>query len=189
MVDIVSALSVQAIGELSTDELEAAWPAYEAAFEQINRLSMQRHLMTLTEFVTVCGDPRITKYLATDGHGAFRGLSVLTNHLPAWPLVAPEFFAHHFPETYAAQEIWYLGFAYVANPRSDGRVFQALIEHMSLPARAAHGMVFMDFSAANVARLIPGIRRTVQRLDPEHTFQRYDSQEFWGFDFRQGATA
>lgn len=160
------------------------WHLYLGAFTDLNRLAAQRHLMTPTEFNDVCSDPRITKYIAVRGDGAVAGMSVMTNDLSAWPLIAEPYFQHHWPVQYAAREIWYLGFACVEHPGHDGHVFEKLIEVMAEAPRAAHGLVFMDFCTANVARLIRGIRRTVARLDPEHTFHLYDSQQFWGFDFR-----
>lgn len=163
------------------------WHLYADAFTDLNRLAAQRHLMTPAEFNTVCSDPRITKYIATRGDGTVLGMSVLTNDLAAWPLIAESYFEHHWPEQYAARQIWYLGFACVAGSGLlAGLVFEKLIEQMAVGARAVRGMVFMDFCTANVARLIRGIRRTVARLDPEHTFSVYDTQQFWGFDFSKG---
>lgn len=189
MVDIVSAYVVHSFPELSLDREAEAWDLYVAAFEPLKTVAVQRHLMTRDEFTTVATDRRVTKYLATGTDGRLLGMSTLTNDLDAVPLVEPAWFAHHFPAPYTARQIWYLGFACVRDPSAirSGLVFSKLIDHMAIPARLTRGMVFMDFCTANVARLIPGIRRTVARLDPEHTLQVYDGQEFWGFDFREGA--
>lgn len=190
MVDVVSAYAVHSFSALVGDYADEAWNLFSVAFASMRTAAMQRHMMTRPEFDTVMADTRVTKYLATDGTGML-GMSTLTNDLDAVPLIEPAWFEHRFPAPYTARQIWYLGFACVRDPATltGGKVFSALIDHMAIPARLTRGMVFMDFATANAARLVPGIRRTVARLDPEHTFERYDSQEFWGFDFREGATA
>lgn len=180
---VTPSFAVHQFDALPPDTTAQAYRMYVDAFADIARLAAQRHLMTGDEFTAVCTDPRIIKYVATTGSGAVTGMATLTNDLDAWPLVSTHYFAHHWPDLYMQRRIWYLGFACVAHPGVDGHIFESLIEHMSIPVRDAHGMVFMDFCTANVARLIRGIRRTVARLDPDHTFQVYDSQQFWGFDF------
>lgn len=181
-----TAVTVTTYTDLPRDLFDDCWLMYEAAFTPLARLAAQRHLMTMAEFLTVVRDPRITKYVATNPDGTVVGMSTLTNQLAAWPLISVPYFSHNWPEPYARGRIWYLGFACVTHPRHDGPAFEQLITRMAVGPRAAHGMVFMDFCTANVLRLIPGIRRTVARLDPEHTFQVYDRQEFWGFDFTPG---
>lgn len=189
MVDVVNTFAVHSYTGLSEDTTADAWNLYAQAFEESKKIAMQRHLMTPDEFTAVTGDRRVTKYLATGTDGHLVGMSTLTNHLDAVPLIEPAWFAERFPAPFHNREIWYLGFACVADPRTltGGLVFEKLIEHMAIPARMTRGMVFMDFATANRTRLIPGIRRTVARLDPEHTLQVYDAQEYWGFDFRQEA--
>ncbi len=178
-----SAFAVHAFAELSPDTTAAAYHMYVDAFTDLARLAAQNHLMTVSEFAAICADRRITKYVATNGNGAVVGMSTLTNDLDAVPLISTHFFAHHWPDLYMARKIWYLGFACVADPGTDGHIFVALIEQMYIPARDARGMVFMDFCTHNVARLVRGIGRTVARMDPDHTFQVYDAQQYWGFDF------
>jgi hypothetical protein len=180
-----AAFAVKEHATLPPSLFDDCWFLYTDAMARLAHLAIQRHLMTPAEFRAVCNDPRITKYTAVRD-GAVVGMSVLTDDLTAVPLIEPRWFAHHFPDQYAARNIWYLGFACVTGGGAvAGHVFARLIERMATGARAARGMVFMDFCSANVARLIPGIRLAVKRLDPDHTFRVYDSQEFWGFDFRE----
>lgn len=172
---------------LSSVLAQDCWDLYADAFTDLNRLAAQRHLMTPAEFSAVCADTRITKYLALRGDGTVLGMSVMTNDLDSWPLIAPAYFEHHWPEQYAARQIWYLGFACVSGTGPlVGIVFEQLIEEMAVGARACRGMVFMDFCTKNAARLVRGISRTISRIDPDHSFGVYDTQQIWGVDFSKG---
>jgi hypothetical protein len=170
---------------LTLDLTDRAYDLYAAAFADVEIMAAQRHLMTLREFREICTDQRMTKYLVTDPDGEIQGMSVLTPHLHALPLLSPPFFRHRWPAQFTAEQIWYIAFACVRHPGSQGAVFERLIDRMSQPAMAARGLVFMDMCHVNVNLLLPGIRRTVARLPLEPRVQLHDSQQFWGFDFTQ----
>jgi hypothetical protein len=174
---------------LGSQTMRDAWHLYRDAFTDLARLAAQRHLMTRAELAQVCTDERIVKYVAIDGAGVLRGLSVMTNDLDAWPLISPPYFEHHWPTLYEQRRIWYLGFACVTDPGTvaAGAVFAKLIEQMWQVPSGNRGMVWMDFCNLRAAALVPGIRNVVRRLGRPHTFRPYDAQQFWAFDFtREG---
>jgi hypothetical protein len=184
-----SPAQVVQMAALGAQTMDDAWHLYRDSFADLAARAVQRHLMTHAEFAQVCTDPRITKFVAIDGEGVLRGLSVMTTDLGAWPLISPQYFARHWPTLYEQRRIWYLGFACVTDPRTitGGRVFARLIEQMWAEPSAARGMVWMDFCNQRADHLVPGIRLIVLRLGRPHTFRPYDAQQFWAFDFtREG---
>ncbi len=90
---------VKVVDLITEDELiEAAWRLYEEAFQDLKSLAVQRHLMYRSEFDEVMRDSRVQKYLCYEDDGTLCGLSTYTNDLHAIPLIAPEYFEHHWPE-------------------------------------------------------------------------------------------
>jgi hypothetical protein len=89
--------------------VEEAWSLYVQLFTEVDELAAQRHLMTYDEFAEVYHDPRVLKFYEFD-RGSLIGMSVLTQHLDAWPLISPRFFARRWPAHYSRQAIWYVGF-------------------------------------------------------------------------------
>lgn len=184
-----SPAQVVQMAALGARTLDDAWLLYHEAFADLATRTVQRHLMTHAEFAQVCTDQRITKFVAIDGDGVLRGLSVMTTDLDAWPLISAAYFERHWPTLHAQRQIWYLGFACVADPGTitGGKVFARLIEQMWVEPAAARGMVWMDFCNERADNLVPGIRAIVRRLGRAHTFRPYDAQQFWAFDFtREG---
>src|ERR1700753_3252601 len=106
---------VKVIDQITDDDLhEAVWKLYEDSFAELRSLAVQRHLMYRSEFDEVMRDTRIGKYLALDDDGTVCRIATYTNDLEAVPLIAPEYFERHYPEQYAAQKIWYIGFVAVS---------------------------------------------------------------------------
>lgn len=171
----------------------AAWQSYRTAFEPINALAAQRHLMTYNEFETVMTDARVRKHFATvGGHlvadgtvigGQVVGMSVITNDLWAWPLISPAYFARRWPTHYRQNRIFYVGFV-LALPNAPITTFRDLIADMAQPVFACQGIAVMDFCTANVDRKVPAATdRILHRLHPDTNGDRVDAQEFWAWRF------
>jgi hypothetical protein len=140
--------------------------------------------MTEKEFIDVALNPLITKYLAVTG-GHMQGLSVITQRLEQWPLIAPEYFERHFPGQYAARRIFYVGFVAVKPEGRTQQLFPRIIRAMYGPVIAVNGIAVMDFCAINVdAYDIPKATTMIlQRLNPLAGGHMLDRQEFWAWDF------
>src|SRR4051812_24693356 len=173
---------IKVIDQITDADLhEAVWKLYQDAFEELNTMAVQRHLMFRSEFDEVMSDSRVHKYLAMDDDGTLCGLATYTNDLDAVPLISPQYFERHWPEHYAAQKIWYIGFVAV-DPQSQGReVFANLVEQMYLVASAQNGLVGLDICSYNDdARHMSRIfRLMVSRLSGNMRFNRIDQQSFW----------
>lgn len=159
---------------------------YMNTFADIDGLAAQRHLMTGDEFRDVAMDPRITKHVAwaerDDGQYP-AGLSVITNHLDAWPLISPRYFQRRWPLHYEDRRIFYIGFVCV-KPNAPTSTFRDLITDMSEQVFAADGIAVMDFCTANVVKGLP--RATgwlLNNLHDKAVGGRIDAQEFWAWRF------
>jgi hypothetical protein len=170
---------------LPHDVLNSAWELYYTAFEEVNTLAAQSHMMTWENFSDVMGDKRIRKYVAADEHGTV-GLSVITNDLEAWPLISPAFFERRWPENVAAGNIWYVGFVAVRqDPRPEPGVFAEIIRAMYQPIIDSQGIAVMDYCLYNVqTRGLPAAaHRIIERINPEVSSSILDAQYFYGYRF------
>lgn len=181
---------VKIIDQITDDEtINAAWSLYQEAFEELRSLAVQRHLMYRDEFEAVMRDQRVAKYLALRDDGTLCGISTYTNELEAVPLIAPEWFARHWPEHYASKRIWYIGFVAV-HPQAQGRrAFRDLVEQMYLVASNQNGLVGLDICTHNdeVRHMSRVFRSMISRWSPTMKFDRIDQQSYWLYHFPSAA--
>jgi hypothetical protein len=177
---------IKIVEQINDDEtLEAAWELYLGAFRELNTMAVQRHLMYRHEFDEVMNDQRVQKHLCVDDDGTLCGLSTYTNDLTAVPLIAPEYFERHWPEHYAANKIWYIGFV-ALHPQAQGRrMFRQMVEQLYIIAATQGGLVGIDICSYNdeVLNFSHIFRSMVERLMPNMRFQRIDQQSYWLYDF------
>lgn len=164
--------------------LNEAWNLYSAMFADIDELAAQRHLMTLAEFASVYHHPDVLKFYAHDDNtGRLIGMSVMTRHLEAWPLISPRYFARRWPHHFSEQAIWYVGFVGVQPRHIHG--FHHLIAAMYPYVQATHGIAVMDFCSYNCAtRRLPTITlKLLERLNPAARKEIADTQTFIAYQF------
>lgn len=168
--------------KLSDDQCGAAWRLYEAAFADLDTVTVQRHLMLRHEFDEVARDGRVDKYLAHTDGGVLCGLATYTNDLYAMPLISPRYFARRFPQHFADRRIWYCGFVAVA-PGHEG-VFAAMVEAMYSVADREGGIISLDYCRRNVDRGLPrAVRIMLHRVSGGRVqCEAADHQEFWIYD-------
>lgn len=161
-----------------------AWQLYQTAFEELNTLAVQRHLMNHDEFLGVMDDQRVGKYLALDDTGRLAGLSTYTNDLDAVPLVSPPFFARHYPEHYEQRRIWYVGFLAVADG-APVTTYGELIEAMYRMSEPTAGISVLDVCARTdqVRHLPRATRALLQRISGNCRMTRLDEQSYWLYEF------
>jgi len=173
-------------------ELEDAWKMYESTFSEINGLAVQRHLFYQPEFVEVCLDPRVQKWIAYDDQGLILGMALITNQLDSWSLISPVYFERRYPDRFHRGAIWYIGFVGVDRTRKGSlHVFSALIGGMYPQVRDSAGMAVMDFCAynADVRRLPEVTRALLTKFNPRTRHYVLDAQSFHGYTFDGEATA
>jgi hypothetical protein len=179
-------MDVKVVDKVGADLLDEAWTLYFDAFEELNTLAVQRHLMWRWEFDDVMADARIRKYLALDDTGRLVGLSAYTNDLHAVPLISPAYFRRHYPAEYAAGQVWYCEFVAVTRSgkdQPDGGAFAALVEAMWRDANG--GIIALDMCRINAD--VRGMSRVVplmlHRLAGEVRTERADEQSYWIYEF------
>jgi hypothetical protein len=90
---------------------EALLGLYRRSFEALEIRAAARQVLTREEFFGQLEDHRVDKYVAWEGDNKPVGLITLTRHLHAVPWISPEYFAARYPEQWARNAVYYLGFA------------------------------------------------------------------------------
>ncbi len=166
--------------------LARAWSMYETAFAHLRITAVSRHVMNHAEFGQVMADERVHKYVVTDESGEVLALSTFTNALEAMPLISPDFFAHRWPELYARQRVWYLGFFAIDGAHRGEGLFKTVIAAMWAEL-AEGGVAALDMCASHQSLgLAKAIERTLRELTPAVTAECVDTQTYWvyGLDHR-----
>ena len=167
------------------DLREQAWKLYLQSFDDLRYLAVQRHVMYGDEFDDVMADARVTKFLLWGADGSLQGLSTMTNNLRSMPLVSPEYFAHRWPERYAAGLVFYIGFLGV-HPDSHGTgVFGDLVRAMTEPVARREGLAVIDVCTYNKDKLhLPRAIRWLASTWASHVeMADIDAQTYVGYDF------
>ena len=182
---------IKVVDQVNEPELlDSLWELYSNAFEGINALAVQRHLLYRGEFNEVMRDGRVQKYICLTDDGVLCGLSTYTNDLFAMPLISPDYFERRWPELYAQHKIWYCGFVAVHPPKGRSTTASAeLVEAMYLVAATQNGMIGIDVCQFNDERrkLPRVISIMLNRLSGDCQAERMDQQSFWLYQFPTAA--
>ena len=164
---------------------DESWKLYELAFDELRTTAVQRHLMSRAEFDGVLLDERVTKYFGVDDDGGYVVLATVATDLTAMPLVSPEYFAHRWPDRYAAGQIWYVGFVAVRPDHQRGPLFGQIVRDIGRAAAAVGGVTVMDVSRAvsTRKRMPEALDRFFSRLAPGTRSIRLDEQTYWAYEF------
>jgi hypothetical protein len=165
---------------------------YRHAFEDMNALAVQRHMMYRSEFEELMGDRRVHKYFALADDGAVLGLATHTFELDAVPLISPAYFERRWPDLYAQKRICYIGMVVTDRDRPTPQVFARLVEAVYRATLERGGIGAMDFCRHNEET--HRISRTVQLMLNQLSggrcpAERLDEQTYWLFDSRPGQPA
>lgn len=163
---------------------ENAWSTYRAAFEPLRSVAMQRHVLTREEFDDLAGDVRVIKYLAVDTAGDVVGVGTMTNQIASMPLIEPGFFAHRWPEHWAAGRCYYIGFVASHPDRQGSALFAELIQLMSYTASLTGGVAVLDVCQHHVQRhaLPQSIGRITSTVVPQVQVEQVDAQTYWAYE-------
>jgi hypothetical protein len=168
---------------LSAATLESAWTLYTRAMTELRTVAVQRHVMRRGEFDAVMGDPRVAKFVASDGDATVTALATVTVQLEAMPLISPEYFEYHWPELFRTHRIYYLGFFAIEPDRRGGALFHEVIATMWDQVVAVGGIAVLDMSRRNVdLGLARAIQQTLTGLTPGTAATRLDEQSYWMYE-------
>jgi len=178
-------MTIKVVDAVQEDLIGEAWDLYYTAFQELNALAVQRHLMYRGEFNEVMADERVQKYLSLDDQSTLCGLSTYTNDLDAVPLISPQYFQRRWPQHFAERRIWYCGFVAVRASERAASAFSELVEAMYLAARTQNGIIGLDFCRFNDSsrRMARVIELKLHRLSGEVRAERMDEQSYWLYEF------
>lgn len=176
-------ITVKPMLDLPAPVRDATYAMYAETFADINEMAAQRHLMTAAEFREVAADHRVRKLLARNTADELLGVATVTNVLEAMPLVSPPFYRRHYPNHYARQAVWYVGFVGV-RPRAP-HVFRAIVSDLYACTMSNQGVAVMDFCEYNETVVdIPGKTfKLLRQWNPNTRLHRVDRQSTWVFSF------
>ena len=164
---------------------QAMWQVYERAFAHLRTTAVQRHVKTRAEFDATLQDKRVLKYVVADEAGKICALASVTNEIEAEPLLSPDYFAHRWPELYAARRIWYVGFLAVEPDYQGTGAFTDIIYEIGRVAAEAGGLVLLDVCrrVEEIYRLPPIVGRYARSHVPAVRTLRLDEQTYYAYEF------
>ena len=110
------------------------------------------------------------------------GITTLTKHLESVPWISPEYFAAHYPEHWARNAVYYLGFT-LAHPSMRQHGFlEAIIQVGMDPLAAEHAVMGYDVCAYNALRFTERIDEILQRY-PLVQLATVDTQVYYAVTF------
>jgi hypothetical protein len=168
-------------------EADACWEFYDRAFETLRTRAAQRHAMTRDEFADQMIDGRVTKHIVYDAQIGSKpvGMTTLTNDLKAVPLISPEFYEARWPQFYAEQLIWYIGFLAIDPDYHGTGVLARMVGSLCDVVPPRGGVMAADICQFNQeAMLLPEtFARLAGTYSRQPELQRLDAQVFWGYEF------
>ena len=162
---------------------EALYRLYRPAFEPLKVRSAARQVLTRSEFFQQMLDERVDKYVAWE-KGEPIGMITLTRCLESVPWISPDYFAARYPEHWARNAIYYLGFV-LAHPRNRRTPFLETIIHgcieplVSEKAVIAYDMCDYNMEVLRSATRIADVIGRHSDTEPE----ALDCQHYYGITF------
>lgn len=168
---------VTVLSELDDTTARMFWELYVAAFGPLRTRAAARQVLHEDEFFEEMADPRVWKYVVHDVTGTAVGLTTLTKHLETVPWISPEYYEARFPQYFARQAVYYLGFTLVAEGARHLSSFATMLEAVADRVAADHAVCGYDICAfnneamrfdVNIEAMLNRKRRVpVERLDSQ----------------------
>jgi hypothetical protein len=179
----------QVVNELSAlDEPTARlfWDLYVTAFGPLRTRAAARQVLHEDEFFEEMVDPRVWKLVVHDAAGQPVGLTTLTRHLETVPWISPEYYEARYPQHFARQSVYYLGFTLVAKGARHLSSFATMIEAVAERVTADRGICGYDICAFNneAMRFDENIEAMLNRRS-HVPVERLDSQTYYVADFSE----
>jgi hypothetical protein len=163
---------------------EAFYALYALAFSPLKSRSVARQVLTRAEFLEQMTDRLVDKYIAWDTAGEAVGITTLTKHLTSVPWISPDYFAVNYPEEWARNAVYYLGFT-LAHPRLRQQRFLETIIGVGIGSLSAErAVIAYDVCAYNnsVLRFTERIEDLLRR-HPQASLAAIDTQVYYALRF------
>lgn len=170
--------------QIDEEYIQQFFDLYEIAFAPLVTLSAARQVLTHEEFQGQMQDPSVDKYIAWDDASEPIGLITLTNNLLAIPWISPQFFAARYPEQWARNAFYYLGFALAHPSMRHQRFVETMIAVGMEKLQAERAVMAYDVCAFNNQAL-----RFADRIDkvignnPAIRLEVVDSEVYYAVEF------
>ena len=163
---------------------ESLYRLYRRTFDPLRPRAAARQVLNQNEFFAQLEDSRIDKYVAWESDADPVGIVAVTRDLEAVPWVSPEYYAHRFPEQWARNAVYYLGFTLV-RPATRRTSFLDTIVRLSVePLVAEKAVIAYDVCSYNddVLGFSERIAEVLRRISDSPP-QELDSQTYYGVNF------
>lgn len=169
------------VDELQTRQL---YQLYRQAFDPLRTTSAARQVLTRTEFEAIMADGRVDKYLARTDAGETVGLTTLTRRLESVPWISPEYYAARYPDYWARDALYYLGFVLTRPDLRHSRFLETVVELGMAKLTRERAMVAYDVCAFNhdVLRFSTRIAELLA-TDPRAHLEQADRQIYFAATF------
>lgn len=134
---------------MDDDHIDSFYALYSLAFDPLKKRSVARQVLTRQEFRDQMLDERVEKYVAWSETGEPLGLTTFTNALDSVPWVSPDYFAEHYPEHWARNAVYYLGFTLAHPSQRHLRFVETIITVGMQQAITEHAVIAYDVCAFN----------------------------------------
>jgi hypothetical protein len=179
-----AAKKIVAHRHLADSEAEMLFELYLAGFESMKTRAAARHAFSREEFLDELADERICKHVAYDNAGCPIGMLTLTKDLDAVPWISPQYFEARYPDHFARNAIYYLGYV-IVHPNHQGT---RLLEHL-LSTRVfiplAQEKAVLGFDISGFHNGPSGFARRLQAMALRHTptavMTPIDTQTYFDF--------
>ncbi len=171
--------------EVTGTDAEHLFVLYRRAFDPLKTQAVARQVLTREEFFAQMHDGRIDKYVAWESSGEPIGLITLTRHLDTVPWISPEYFQARFPEQWARNAVYYLGFGLARPTKREARFLETCAALAIKPLVAERAVIAYDVCSYNdnVLGFADRFSRVFQR-ESDSTVQNLDAQVYYAVNFQ-----
>lgn len=157
---------------------------YRQAFDPLRVQAAARHVVTHEEFSHQMEDERVDKYVAWEAEAKPIGMITLTRRLEAVPWISPEFYAARFPDQWARNAVYYLGFGLARPSTREARFLETCAAMCVEPLVAERAVIAYDVCSYNndVLDFADRIARAAQHGSLSQ-LQKLDTQVYYAVNF------
>ena len=164
--------------------VDSLYELYKRAFDPLRPRAAARQVLSEPEFKDQMADERIDKYLAWENEAAPVGVITLTRELAAIPWISPEYYAACYPDQWARNAVYYLGYILI-NPAVRRTGFLETVTRLLVePMVAQRAVLVYDVCSYNdqVLGFYNLIAETFRRCSNSEP-KELDAQVYYGVDF------
>ena len=155
------------------------WTIYKGGFERLNRRTPIHHGgYSVEQFHAVLQDEDFTKFLVYAGE-ELAGVTLITNVLEKVPWVNAGYFAEHYPNKMAAQQVYFLPAVVIEPKHQDLRLIGAKLLQQSLTTLGEDVVLAVDYSETLRHSLPAFVQRGLGRAFEGEVLDRLVYQIFY----------